>query len=66
MGRLNLYAKLTNQSASDLGFPLWTEAPVFNSWQIVQVSLSHTVTNAEFQVLFEEYVEGSAPGNIKI
>lgn len=62
VGRLNVYAKLANQSLESLGFPLWTETPVYNNWQIVQVSLGYTITNAEYQIIFEEYVEANKPG----
>jgi hypothetical protein len=62
VGRLNVYAKLANQSLESLGFPLWTETPVYNTWQIVQVSLGYTITNAEYQIIFEEYVEANKPG----
>lgn len=62
IGRLNIYAKFVNQSVNEMGFPLWTETPVYNSWQVAQVPLGNAITNSEFQVLFEEYVEGTAPG----
>lgn len=62
VGRLNIYAKPLNESIANLGFPLWTETPVYFNWQIVQISLGHTITSMEFQVIFEEYIETTKPG----
>ena len=66
VGSLNLYAKLSTQSATSIGFPLWTEPLVsdfISGWRVAQVSLGHTITNAPYQVIFEEFVEGNKPGN---
>ena len=65
IGSLNLYVKLSTQSVSSIGFPLWTEPFVDNGivgWHIAQVWLGHTTTNTPYQVVFEEYVNGNNPG----
>lgn len=62
VGRLNVYAKLANESINSVGFPLWTEMPIFNSWQVVQIQLDHAHASSAYQIIFEEYLDGNAPG----
>lgn len=66
VGSLNIYAKLTSQNISSLGFPLWSEPFVnngYNGWQLAQLSLGHYITNTAYQIIFEEYVQSDKPGN---
>lgn len=68
VGSLNIYAKLTSENLTSLGFPLWTEPFVnngYDDWQLAQVSLGNAITNSPYQVIFEEFVESNNQGTFK-
>ncbi len=60
-----MYIKFTTQSFDSTGFPIWTEPLIGNDlsgWRVAQVPLGHGFVDISYQVIFEQFVNGSKPG----